>query len=411
MTGVRLSVDDMIVTMGGIVGYNYGDMENVKEGIEHFGIIYLLESGSALNSRGVYSLIENGDKKKHDGNFHLTSYDTSYPPSYGALAHTSLIRVLKHDYLSGQFVWTGYDYLGEPAPWNGGAGSKTGRGAIPNTAYYGIIDTANFPKDSYYLYRAQLNKNSYTLHLVTAWDRHNIYFVDEEENKTPVHVYTNVPIVEIYRNDISEPICRLTKKTIKTDMGFEYYIYKSKSLNDTICDVVPPSDEDEGSELFARFNIEFKRDTKLYAKGFSEDNEEINDKEIVGKKIAGEPNKKKLLLEVKSDKNVLKSNEKNLAFIEVSIVDDTGLLNTKGENVLSFTLEGEGKIIGVDNGDQATVDKFQQESVLFGEDYAVIKAYAGKALVIVSSKRKSGKIWLTVSSEGFDDKEIEIKVE
>ncbi len=149
MSGTRMDVCETILSLGGLIGYNYGDMNHINEGVEHFGMLYLSETTSTFNTRGIYSTIENGGDKKHDGNYHTTSYDTSFS-GHGVPIHRTLWRVLNHDHISGQFIWTGYDYMGEPAPWNGGSGSKTGKGPVPNSSYLGAFDTANFLKDNYF---------------------------------------------------------------------------------------------------------------------------------------------------------------------------------------------------------------------------------------------------------------------
>ena len=117
-------------------------------------------------------------------------------------------------------------------------------------------------------------------------------------------------------------------------------------------------------------------------------------------------------LNLNVDKTVLKNDGVSLAYVEVSIVDDEGILNSVGEDLISFSIDNtnSGKIVGVDNGDQATVDKFQQKSVLLREDYALIKAYRGKALAIISSKKETGVIKLKVSSGDLGTVETSIKV-
>ncbi len=407
--GDRFKSCEEIRKSGGIIGFNYATHTQLKEGTGKFGPIYLSESASALNSRGVYSLLDNGGlTKKNDGKYHLTSYDTSYP-SWANTAHYFLWTTLANDYVAGQFVWTGFDYIGEPTPWLGSsAGSQTGKGPIPNSAYFGIIDSAGFPKDSYYLYRSQLRKDSTTVHLLTAWDKNNIFFSDDSKKKTPVHVYTNAPKLEIYRNDNeNEPICTLTRTVVKTNVGHEYYTFKGES-NNKICEAISPSNDDLGTDLFGRFNIEFLEGSQLFTKAYDEDNKLIEQEKIIGNQKIAAPNKEKLDLDIKVDKEEIDSDGKNLAYVEVSIVDDKGILDTKANNLISFSLEGKGKILGVDNGDQATVDKYQQESVKKGDDFAVINAYAGKALVIIASNREEGDIELTISSEGFEEKVVNL---
>ena len=412
----QINLNKVIVNEGGVIGYNYAEKKYLESGAELYGAIYLSESASALNSRGVYSNIQNGGSNNtyHDGHYHLTSYDVSFAP-WSCNANSAIWVFLSQDYVAGTFVWTGYDYIGEPTPWNDWnipSGSQTGEGAIPNNAYFGIIDTCGFPKDTYYLYRAQFNNNSYTLHIVNAWDKNNICFSDDKKTKTPVHIYANVPRFDVYRSDVNGPICSGTREEVTTDAGYKYYTYTAESHDANLCDVVQPSSSEPGTTLFARFNILFDESASLYVKGYDENDKVIEDGKISGTRYIATPNSKALKLKVNVDKTVLKNDGVSLSYVEVSIVDDEGILNSVGDDLITFSLENDetGKIVGVDNGDQATVDKFQQKSVLLREDYALIKAYRGKALAIISSKDKEGLIKLTIGGGDLGTVEARINV-
>ena len=409
----HLKINDIIYKNGGIIGYNYARINELKEGAKMYDVIYLSESAASLNSRGVYSLISNGGlTKENDGFFHLTSYDTSCQ-DWGTYAKYSLYTTLCKDFVFGQFVWTGFDYLGETTPWNGEVpGSVTGKGAVPNTSYFGIIDTAGFPKDTYYLYRSQLVKNSVTLHIVNAWDKNNICFIKDKDgnltNKTPVHIYSNAYKIELFRDDIENCLCVSTRIDHITEAGYSYFFYDSKSNNKEICEVVPNDENELGSELFIRYNIEFKEGTKLYTKAYDKNGNLIKNEEIIGNYYIKAPNLENLKLKVNVDKKTIEANGKSLAYVEVSIVDNEEILNSMGNNEITFNVDGVGKILGVDNGDQVTVDKFQQKSVLKNDNLACIKAFRGKALAIISSTKEKGKIKIKVSS-GVLKEEIEIE--
>ena len=404
----QLMINNEIKNNGGIIGYNYANINYLKKGIELYNNIYLSESASALNSRNTYNIYKNGGTtKENDGKLHLTSYDISHP-KWATNAKYSLYITLTQDYVFGQFVWTAYDYLGEPTPWNGlTPGSKSGKGAIPNSAFFGIIDTANFHKDTYYLYRALLKNDDIILHIVSAWDKNNICFIDN--NKTPIHIYSNVYKIEIYRNDIKDYICSSVRIDHITDEGYKYFTYDLKS-NNQICDVVNENNEsDLGSDLFSRYNIEFKEGTKLYTNAYDKNGILINEKNIIGNHYIKAPNLKNLKMEINVDKNKIKADGESLVYIEVSIIDKEGILNTIADNKIIFYLEGKGKILGVDNGDQSTVDKYQQKSVLKSNNLAMIKAFRGKAMVIVSSINEPGMIKVKISSDNFEDKFVEIE--
>ena len=410
----QIELNNVIIDQWGVIGYNYGRHNELKEGADLYGAIYLSESASALNSRSVYTNILNGgcNNTLHDGHYHLTSYDVSFAP-WSTTAYYAIWVTLSQDYVAGSFVWTGFDYIGEPTPWNDNVlGSQTGEGAIPNTAYFGVIDSCGFPKDSYYLYRAHFNNNSYTLHIVNAWDKNNICFSDEQKTKTPVHIYTNVFKFYVYRSDVKDPICSATREEVTTNSGYKYYVYNSESHDTNLCEVVPNDSGDYGTDLFSRFNILFNESTSLYVKGYDENEKIIEDEKLSGIHYIATPNITNLKLKVDIDKTELKNDGVSLAYIEVSIVDDKGILNSVAENMIYFVVESSkfGKIAGVDNGDQATVDKFQQKSVLRREDYALIKAYRGKALAIICSRKKEGVIKIIITAENVGTIETEIKV-
>ncbi|MCQ2819993.1 MAG: hypothetical protein MJ252_22225 [archaeon] len=397
-------IAELISQYKGIQGYNYPNQDQLKKGAEKYGAVYISESASAINTRGIYNVYKNGD---HDGKYHLTSYDLS-AVSWGYTAHRALWYTLANDFTSGQYIWTGHDYIGEPTPWNGNnPGSVTGKGPLPNSAYFGIVDTAGFPKDTYYLYRAQQNHKSTTVHLVTAWDDKNIFYTDEKQLKTPVWVYSNAFIVLIFRSDMDKVLCFMNQRKVTTASGHIYYTYTSTTNDKDLCEIVEDSG-DLGSNLYGRFNIAFKKDTKIYTMAYDESGKIIPEEKIIGNYKVKAPTLEDIGIKAIADKKTLKANGHSLAFVEISLEDSEGNLNTVGENLLIFKLEGEGKILGVDNGDQATIDKYQQKSVLKDTKNAQIKCFAGKALIILSSTRTAGKIKLTISSEGLKDTYVEI---
>lgn len=132
--------------------------------------IYGSETSSAIRSRGVYTT------KGQDSTTHqITSYDKS-KVSWGRLASDSWGATIAKDYIAGEFVWTGFDYIGEPTPWikSNGTGSATGSDPSPKSSYFGIIDTAGFEKDIYYFYQSQWNDKVHTLHILPCWDEDSI---------------------------------------------------------------------------------------------------------------------------------------------------------------------------------------------------------------------------------------------
>ncbi|MEY8427661.1 glycoside hydrolase family 2 TIM barrel-domain containing protein [Lachnospiraceae bacterium 46-15] len=385
---------------GGVVGFNYADYGTLASLHNNYNYIVASETASAVNSRGMYKtqLNGHGNESTYQRNYgyHLTSYDTS-KVGWGKTAKESLWDTIRADYVAGQFVWTGFDYIGEPTPWNGTNAGDSGRGCVPNSSYFGIVETTGFPKDSYYLYRSQWNQKDTTLHLVTAWDADNIMY--SSGNKTPVWVYTNAPVIKLYRNGTL--IGTASRTEVRTAAGYKYYTYQSSS-NDAACTAVQTS----GSEsLFAIFNVEYASGT-ISAKAFEQDGTtEIS--QVAGNASVSTPGTA-ARLQVTEKKDEIAADGSSLVHIAVDVTDANGVLDTTASNEINFSLTGNGEIVGVDNGDQATVDKYQQESVLTGPASAKIKAYAGKALVIVRSTKTAGSFTLTASASGLQNASVTV---
>lgn len=397
-----VAVLNTILDNGGVVGFNYANSAvSLYSLAQQFGgVIIASETSSATNSRGIYSSqINNNDA---DGELHLTSYDTS-AVGWGITAHDSLYNTYQNDCIAGEFVWTGFDYIGEPTPWNGtGTGSVSYRGAIPNSSYFGIVDTAGFEKDTYYLYRSQWNKDETTLHLVTAWDSDNMYTTG---GKTPVVIYSNAPVVKLYRN--GDLIGTATRMDHTSDAGHTYYTYTTESNNSDVCTAVSASGADS---LYATFNVTYEEGT-ISARAFEADGTmEISLSGNSGNQSVSTPGTVSRLA-VTQDKTEIDADGQSLAYVEVEVQDAKGNLDTTATNTINFSLSGDGEIVGVDNGDQATTEKYQQSSVLTSDTAAHIAAYAGKALVIVRSTEQAGSFTVDVSSSGLSGGSVTVTTE
>lgn len=397
-----VAVLNTILKNGGVVGFNYANSAVSLYSLaqQYGGVIIASETSSATNSRGIYSSQANNSDA--DDKLHLTSYDTS-SVSWGIPAHDSLYNTYQNDCVAGEFVWTGFDYIGEPTPWNGtGTGSVSYRGAIPNSSYFGIVDTAGFEKDTYYLYRSQWNKDETTLHLVTAWDSDNMYTTG---GKTPVVIYSNAPVVKLYRN--GDLIGTATCKENTTAAGHTYYTYTTESNNSDICTAVSASGADS---LYATFNVTYEEGT-ISAKAFEADSAtEISLSGNSGNQSVSTPGTVSRLA-VTQDKTEIDADGQSLAYVEVEVQDAKGNLDTTATNTINFSLSGDGEIVGVDNGDQATTEKYQQSSVLTSDTSAHIDAYAGKALVIVRSTEQAGSFTVDVSSSGLSGGSVTVTTE
>ena len=394
---VLQQVLNKILAANGVVGFNYHCHQADSQSLVNnwggkWGTILASETSSHTNSRGRYQSLSGNTSI--DGAYHLTSYDTS-AVGWGDTGHDSMWDTLTKDYIAGEFVWTGFDYIGEPTPWNGTGTGDNGRGAIPNSSYFGIVETTGFPKDTYYLYRSQWNKADTTVHLVTAWDSDNQYV---SGGKTPVWVYSNAHKVELYLNN---DLIGTTNRTVNTTAaGHVYYTYAPTSNNANVCTAVSNYGADS---LYTIFNVAYTAGT-LTAKAYDEagtllDTYSISTPGSVTKLVAN------------ANVDTINANGYDLVYVEVDVTDANGNLKTTATNNITFTVEGPAEIAGVDNGDQATIRKYQNAYVLTDRQHANINAYAGKALVILRATDKGGEITLTIASNGLEGQTITINAE
>lgn len=395
-----VDVINTITKAGGIAGFNYANSESELYSLAQTyggstGAIIASETASHTNSRGQYRNQNNNFSS--DSAYHLTSYDTS-SVSWGITAHDSIYNTYQYDNVAGEFVWTGFDYIGEPTPWNGTGSGDSGRGAIPNSSYFGIVETTGFEKDTFYLYRSQWNKEETTLHLVTAWDSDNMM----NSSSTPVWVYSNAPVVKLYRDGTH--IGTATREDHTSSAGHTYYTYATESKDSSICTTTSGSGADG---LYAVFNVAYEAGT-LSAKAFESDgNTEIILSGNSGKNTVTTPGAVSQL-KVTANKTEIAADGSSLAYIEVDVLDANGNLDTTATNNIRFNLEDRGEIVAVDNGDQATTAKYQQASVLTSTTSANINAYAGKALVIVRSTEDAGNFTVNVASVGLAGESVTV---
>ncbi len=384
-----------ITDNGGIAGFNYANTASQLYNLAQSyggtrGVIIASETSSATNSRGRYQ--SQSSNSAVDGAYHLTSYDTS-AVSWGITAHDSIYNTYQYDCVAGEFVWTGFDYIGEPTPWNGTTAGDSYRGAIPNSSYFGIVETTGFAKDTYYLYRSQWNKSATTVHLVTAWDSANM--TQNYYGQTPVWLYSNAPRVELYRNDAL--IGTAVRSAVTSAAGHTYYTYTVTSNDTSVCSASSGTGADA---LYAVFNVTYAAGT-LSARAYDENGDEIPLDDSMGRHSVSTPGAASQLVAA-ADRTEVQADGSSLVYVEIDVTDSAGSLKTTANNLITFSVEGPAAIAAVDNGDQATRSKYQQASVLTSATTANINAYAGKALVILRAAGEAGDITLTIASDGLE---------
>ena len=393
-----IGVCQVIADNGGVVGLNYCNDAQIQEIYEKYPgwVLYSAETASAINSRSVYDRYSETGGTTSD--LKLNAYDES-AVGWGMTAHDSLYNTATKDYLAGQFVWTGFDYIGEPTPWNGtGSGSVSHKGAMPNSSYFGIVDTAGFPKDTYYLYRSQWRRDETTLHLVTAWDADNQTLFSD--GKTPVAIYSNAPLVELYRGDAL--IGTATRTVNTTEKGYAYYTYTVASQDTANCTAVEATGADS---LYATFNVAYDATQTLSAVAKDEQGAPISD--VQGRTSVSAPGQP-AQIQVTADRSEMAADGSSLTYVEVEIRDEDGTLDTTADQEVTFTLTGPGEIAGVDNGCQGDTQKYQQASALLSPTSAKVHAFGGKALAIVRSTEEAGTLSLQVSADGLPAETVSV---
>jgi beta-galactosidase len=323
-----------------LIGYNYAhnsypDFPKVYPGKKFIGT----ETVSSLTTRGSYDMPSDSirrwptqwDVPLTTGNADLTcsSYDNCSAP-WGS-AHEETWKVMKkYSFLSGQYIWTGIDYLGEPTPYPWPARSS----------YFGIVDLAGFPKDPYYMYQSEWT-NQPVLHVFPHWNW-------KAGDSVDVWAYTNCEEVELFLN--------------------------GKSVG---------SKKKNGDDLHLMWRL-------TYAPGAIKAIGRTGGKEILTQEIKTANAAAKIVLE--ADRNSINADGKDLSFITVKILDDQGTLVPLADNLIKFNVTGDGKLVGVDNGLQTSLESFQASER---------KAFHGMCLAVVQSNEKSGKIQIQASSDGL----------
>ena len=318
-------------------------------------IILGSETASTVSSRGVYKFpITRQWMKKYDDH-QSSSYDVEFC-AWSNLPEDDFIQHEDLPYCIGEFVWTGFDYLGEPTPYYTDWPS--------HSSLFGIVDLAGLPKDRYYLYRSHWNKEKETLHILPHWN-----WKGREGEVTPVFVYTNYPSAELFINGKSQG-----KRT--KDMSVTLF-----------------NSEDSVSMR------EFKRQKRYrlmwmdtrYEPGtvkvvaYDKDGKAVAEKEI---HTAGAPHH----LELIPDRKIIEADGKDLSFVTVRIVDKEGNLCPGAGHLLNFKVKGAGTYRAGANGDPACLDLFHLPQ---------IHAFNGMMTAIVQSSDNAGKIVLEVTGKGL----------
>lgn len=380
------TMGDNLTANGGVVGTNYSDGANYdKIRTTHPSwAIYGSETASAINSRGIYNRTTGGAQSSDK---QLTSYDNS-AVGWGAVASSAWYDVVQRDFVAGTYVWTGFDYLGEPTPWNGTGSGAVGSWPSPKNSYFGIVDTAGFPKDTYYFYQSQWNDDVHTLHILPAWNENVV--AKGSGNNVPVVVYTDAAKVKLYFTPKGSTEKRLigeksfTKKT--TAAGYTYQVYEGADKDSTA-----------HKNMYLTWNVPWAEGT-ISAEAYDENNRLIPERSTEGNASVTTTGKA-AKLKADADRKTITADGKDLSYIEVDVTDANGHIVPDAANRVTFDVKGAGKLVGVDNGSSPDHDSYQADNR---------KAFSGKVLAIVQSTKEAGEITVTAKADGLQSSTVKI---
>ncbi len=313
------------------------------------------ETASTISSRGVYKFpVERRSMPKYPDH-QASSYDVEHC-GWSNLPEDDFIQHDDLPYCIGEFVWTGFDYLGEPTPYYSDWPS--------HSSLFGIIDLAGIPKDRYYLYRSHWNKKDETLHILPHWN-----WEGREGEVTPVFVYTNYPSAELFINGKSQG--RRTK-----DMSVTVY-NSADSLSQATFK------RQSRYRLMWMDTVYEPGTVKVVA--YDENGNAVAEKEM---HTAGKP----YAIELSADRTAIKADGKDLAFITVKVVDKDGNLCPLASDRISFKVKGNGYYRAGANGDPTSLEPFQKPEM---------KVFSGMMTAIVSSTETPGEITLEATAKGL----------
>ena len=369
------SIKSGVAKVMDIPGFNYR-VHKYEQSIAELPQGFLLgsETASTVSSRGVYKfpVVPNDNSKfaswapgydpkallKADGQ--CSSYDLDYSP-WSNLPDDDWVWQDDKDWVIGEFVWTGYDYLGEPSPYDEYWPSRS--------SYFGICDLAGLPKDRYYLYRSKWNKNQHTIHLLPHWS----WGLSKKDKgnrigqETPVYCYTDYPTGELFINGKSQgkisknPAERLDRYRLR----WNHVKYEPGEIKVVVYD--------------AQGNVAGEQTVRT----------------------AGKPAELKLEAWTANEAG-LNADGDDLAFVTVSLTDAEGTLIPQADDQLTFEVTGTGSFEAVCNGDATSLEPFKKPTM---------KLFNGQLVVVVRSAKEPGTLTLKVTdaARGFT-KSIDIAV-
>ena len=359
-------VNNNMAAVMDVAGFNYRPhkyQENYKKLPQQ--IILGSETASTVSSRGVYKFpVTRQWMKKYDDH-QSSSYDVEYC-AWSNLPEDDFIQHEDLPYCIGEFVWTGFDYLGEPTPYYTDWPS--------HSSLFGIIDLAGLPKDRYYLYRSHWNRDEETLHILPHWN-----WKGREGEVTPIFVYTNHPTAELFINGKSQG-----KRT--KDM--------SVTVHNSADSVSMMNFKRQQRYRLMWMDTKYEPGTvKVVA--YDKDGKAVATKEM---HTAGAPHH----IELVADRSALKADGKDLSFVTVRIVDKDGNLCPNAQNLVKFRVKGHGSYRAGANGDPTSLEQFHLPQM---------HVFNGMMTAVVQAGEEAGEIRLEATSKGLGKASLTIGCE
>lgn len=331
--------------------WNYGRRYDLARQLEPSKSVIISESASTVSTRGFYEWPLPEKKTDFTRSLQVSSYDLN-APDWAEIPDDDFMWQQEEDYVAGEFVWTGFDYLGEPTPYENSkvkAMGLTDQDASVSS-YFGIFDLVGIPKDRYYLYKSYWSPQDTTVHILPHWN-----WKDMEGKNIPVFVYTNGDCAELFLNGHSLGMqCKKPDASIST----------------------------------SRFRLMWKDVTYepgvLIAVAYKEGQQiGVDTMMTTGKAYS---------LQLTPDRMVIHAGGMDLSYVLVEAVDKKGNPCPLDDDLVSFTLSGPGRIAGVGNGNPQSMDSFQASQV---------KLFYGKAMLILQSGDSRGALNISATAKGL----------
>jgi len=331
--------------------WNYGRRYDLARQLEPSKSVIISESASTVSTRGFYELPLPGKKTDFTRSLQVSSYDLN-APAWAEISDDDFMWQQEEEYVAGEFVWTGFDYLGEPTPYTNDWVKQQGMtdNEAAHSSYFGIVDLCGIPKDRYYLYKSYWKPDETTVHILPHWN-----WPGMTGRKIPVFVYTNGDCAELFLNGKSLGMkCKMPDSPISVErfrLMWNDVAYEPGELK----------------------SVAYKNGKTI--------GENVM-------KTAGEPYQLKLT----PDHKTILADGNDLSYILIEAFDKYENPCPLANNLIDLKVTGPGTIAGVGNGNPQSTEPFQAN---------YIRLFYGKAMLILRSDLQKGNIEVTATSKGL----------